>query len=931
MRMLEQGDLLLAGGLFLILLISSGADNRDCRHFFNSTTANKSGTFNSTSWPGLYPLNSNCRYYFVGLHSERVELNITDFQLQGVYPQCQFDYLDIYADLSSLDPEAQISSPLLGRFCGDRMDILPSRIISTTNVILISFHSDGHRSARGFYGSYRFIDASIYEIGTKSPDHYCQFTIQSTYERRGQIVSPTYPGVYPDNLNCSYGLHGVAGERIQIVFNDFSLFHGGDYCPYDSLTVYDGGTRHAPVLGKFCGEHGPVTFFSSGAHLFIEFVTRAGRIGDASNQYDSSVDYKFNRRGFNVSFTFRHDLVTIDNHPESQNIHHIRGTACDMRIISNSSRNGTIKSPGYPRDFPVNITCIYYIDGLYSQERLEKVKVKFTDFSIPGSMPECNYGYVAIDEEGRPDARVFKERYCGPYLPPDTSSKNSRLVLIFNTDNAREGRGFSALYEFIPDYGIPGENVEEGQCTYLYASKSDKSGTFNSPHHPLRYPDNTRCRYIFRPEPGERILISFYTFFLGTKDTACENNDYLEIFHSGPTAGDRYSIKHCGRQFPGPILADRQIEIKFISRRNSKNSTGFEARFEFVHPDSLHTNCGGKILSPGTGGIIVSPGFPDKYNSRTFCRWTIKASSPFNDLLVYFYVFHTEGTVSSDDTTTSNYGCQNAVLRLYRGNPRYPTMYVEAPEEKCGQLNGEPFLSNNDTFELEFLTSSRALGAKGFKITWTEVHKEGVSCEYFRCSKSEYCIHSELACNRVPNCGRGDNSDEEEGCPTPFPKRGESASGPSVSKFDILHIAIGASISSFFCIVLVICGLYHRRRLSPEQIHRRRRPLPPEQDTVEVRYVAADSSCNTTDRLLQLDHVGLSENGKTTVSSPVTPNQTKKSLPDSTRTTPSDTPPPFILKGQTTAEENAEGEGIKTIDTANHHPHTPRIQKVSIV
>lgn len=92
---------------------------------------------------------------------------------------------------------------------------------------------------------------------------------------------------------------------------DFVFFFNFYSCPYDSLTVYDGGTRHAPVLGKFCGEHGPVTFFSSGAHLFIEFVTRAGRIGDASNQYDSSVDYKFNRRGFNVSFTFRHDLVTI--------------------------------------------------------------------------------------------------------------------------------------------------------------------------------------------------------------------------------------------------------------------------------------------------------------------------------------------------------------------------------------------------------------------------------------------------------------------------------------------------------------------------------------------------------------------------------------------------------------------------------------------
>lgn len=79
----------------------------------------------------------------------------------------------------------------------------------------------------------------------------------------------------------------------------------------------------------------------------------------------------------------------------------------------------------------------------------------------------CNSGYVAIDEEGRPDARVFKERYCGPYLPPDTSSKNSRLVLIFNTDNARESRGFSAFYEFIPGIQISDIVVEVQFCLYI--------------------------------------------------------------------------------------------------------------------------------------------------------------------------------------------------------------------------------------------------------------------------------------------------------------------------------------------------------------------------------------------------------------------------------------------------------------------------------
>lgn len=75
--------------------------------------------------------------------------------------------------------------------------------------------------------------------------------------------------------------------------------------------MYDGPTRRAPVLGQFCGEHGPVNFFSSGEHLYIEFITRTGRMGLANDPYDSSVDYKFNRRGFNMSFSFRQDLVNM--------------------------------------------------------------------------------------------------------------------------------------------------------------------------------------------------------------------------------------------------------------------------------------------------------------------------------------------------------------------------------------------------------------------------------------------------------------------------------------------------------------------------------------------------------------------------------------------------------------------------------------------
>ena len=62
----------------------------------------------------------------------------------------------------------------------------------------------------------------------------------------------------------------------------------------------------------------------------------------------------------------------------------------------------------------------------------------------------------------------------------------------------------------------------------------------------------------------------------------------------------------------------------------------------------------------------------------------------------------------------------------------------------------------------------------------------------------------------------------------------------------ILHIAIGTSIASFFCITLLICAFYHRRKFRTER-------APPDHDHVEVRYVSAPTGCNTTDRLLMED------------------------------------------------------------------------------
>ncbi|KAK3098908.1 hypothetical protein FSP39_024226 [Pinctada imbricata] len=868
--------------------------------YINSTDPRtpQSGVFSSPGWPESYPIDVHCSLIFIGRENQRVKIKFSNFIIQGISPLCQFDYVDIYAQVSSPEPDARLTSPLLGRFCGNQLFGLPNLIISTKSIIMIDLHSDYRKTDKGFNGTYSFIDGSVYDFGRKVLNEPCSYIISSSSYPQGFITSPTYPGVYPDNLSCSYKFIGRPSQRIKITFVILDLFHGGDYCPYDSLIVYDGQDSSARTIGRFCGYQNETSFFSTNQYLYIEFKTLSGRTGYSNDPFDSNVDFKFERRGFNISYEFSTSFVST----------------CDMRILSRNGSRGTIRSPGYPSQFPSNVTCHIFFDGFSNEKVLERVKVTFTDFNIPGNMPHngslslfsrCNYGFLSVNYKGNKASSLRDERFCGALLPPDLFSIGPRMMIIFNTDNAKLGRGFSANYEFIPDYGVPGQQVEEGVCKYLYTSRKEQfAGSFNTPRYPAKYPDFVKCTYIFRPAEGERLLLSFDSFSLGkTRDvTICNNADYIEIFEEVSRNNYKRLSRHCGDWYPGPVLSQREIQVVFTPQRNTFNNTGFDARYQFLTQNKLNRNCGTKsISSPGSGDIIRSPGYPEKYKSFSYCNWTIKASRPNNKILLQIFYFHTEGKLPENGVIkeTETYGCQNAVLRLH-------TSPNEPPQEKCGQLMDEVAMSEGDTFNIEFLTSSRALGAKGFKIAWTELHNENSACSGFRCKRTQYCISKELTCNGLPNCGKELESNEVD-----TSDENESDGCPAAGEFQILHIAIGASISSFFCIILVICGLYHKRKSGP----RPQRRSEPAQDHVEVRYVAASSSCNTTDRLLQIDHTEENGHKGSKVNTPLTsPNETPKMNKQDVEKIDlgADQPPVYSVVNRTNCIN-------------------PRIQKVSIV
>ena len=65
-----------------------------------------------------------------------------------------------------------------------------------------------------------------YHLGTPIPNpssekgEICSFTINASKKKEGEIMTPTYPGTYPKNMECSYKFIGKYNQ-IPIFVNPF--------------------------------------------------------------------------------------------------------------------------------------------------------------------------------------------------------------------------------------------------------------------------------------------------------------------------------------------------------------------------------------------------------------------------------------------------------------------------------------------------------------------------------------------------------------------------------------------------------------------------------------------------------------------------------------------------------------------------------------
>ncbi|XP_068626606.1 suppressor of lurcher protein 1-like [Battus philenor] len=121
-----------------------------CAFVFNSTNRER-GVVTSPNYPGVYPRDTECNYFFYGSRDERVRLHFTHFDIEGVIP-CKAVSASDYIQLSN-----QMIDSSSTRYCGQLKDL---HFTSEKNFLRVTFKSNDRLDATGFKANYIFLKDS---------------------------------------------------------------------------------------------------------------------------------------------------------------------------------------------------------------------------------------------------------------------------------------------------------------------------------------------------------------------------------------------------------------------------------------------------------------------------------------------------------------------------------------------------------------------------------------------------------------------------------------------------------------------------------------------------------------------------------------------------------------------------------------------------
>uniref|UniRef100_A0A182RN21 Cubilin n=1 Tax=Anopheles funestus TaxID=62324 RepID=A0A182RN21_ANOFN len=611
----------------------------------------------SPSYPQMYLANQLCDYVIHGPLGKAIIFDFQDFDIEkNSFPKCELDYVELYDGL------LPTNETLLGRYCSTKT---PPTTISTKNVLLLRFVSDGSVAGRGFKGNFSFYDVSCGGVLMREDSII-----------RSPMIAES--GKYQHDAQCEWIIVAPPGHAIQLTWNSFELEVSGR-CVYDYVQVFDNSSIANSLVGRYCGTEKPPAVTSTGNMVTIQFVT------DSSSSKD----------GFSLAFNF----IDVEK-------------SCGGNYFATS---GIIRSPGWPKNYLSNKVCEWVITVPMGQQ----IMLLVHSFKME-KHKSCRFDGLTIRNGGTQHSPLIGN-YCGEDDFNGTFSFSHQLYLRFYSDSSRNYPGFMIEWDsattgcggvltsprgsiISPNYPLPyGQNAlcmwristSEGSaihivftdmdmenhkdCQYDYLDIYDGSdmggrkmgrfcnaetdpivldtesnhafirmrtdetnqrrgfqlkynilcrrnitgfgGIIESPNFPNEYAASMDCRWTIKVPPGNKINLEFSHFDFESitqqnVDNATHQRcpfDYIEVQELG---ADDLPIarRYCANKPPPIISKGRSIDLIFHTDASGEQM-GFRAEWSI-------NGCGGLLTKPN--GVFSSPNYPNHYPKNTECYWTIR-------------------------------------------------------------------------------------------------------------------------------------------------------------------------------------------------------------------------------------------------------------------------------------------------------------------
>ncbi|NP_444401.2 CUB and sushi domain-containing protein 1 precursor [Mus musculus] len=664
------------------------------------------GTILSPGYPEPYGNNLNCVWKIIVSEGSGIQIQVISFATEQ-----NWDSLEIHDG-------GDMTAPRLGSFSGTTV---PALLNSTSNQLCLHFQSDISVAAAGFHLEYKTVglaacqEPALPSNGIKIGDRYmvndvlsfqCEpgYTLQGrshiscmpgTVRRwnypsplciatcggtltsmSGVILSPGFPGSYPNNLDCTWKISLPIGYGAHIQFLNFSTEANHDY-----LEIQNGPYHSSPMMGQFSGPDLPTSLLSTTHETLIRFYS----------------DHSQNRQGFKLSYqayelqncpdppAFQNGFMINSDYSVGQSIsfecypgyillgHPVltcqHGTdrnwnypfpRCDAPCGYNvTSQNGTIYSPGFPDEYPILKDCLWLVTvppghGVY---------INFTLLQT-----EAVNDYIAVwdgPDQNSPQLGVFS----GNTALETAYSSTNQVLLKFHSDFSNGGffvLNFHAFqlkrcppppavpqadlltededfeigdfvkYQCHPGYTLLGSDTLtcklssqllfqgspptcEAQCP-ANEVRTESSGVILSPGYPGNYFNSQTCAWSIKVEPNFNITLFVDTF------QSEKQFDALEVF-DGSSGQSPLLVVLSGNHTEQSNFTSRSNHLYLRwSTDHATSKKGFKIRYAAPYCSLTSTLRNGGILNKTAGAVgskvhyFCKPGYRMIGHSNATCR-----------------------------------------------------------------------------------------------------------------------------------------------------------------------------------------------------------------------------------------------------------------------------------------------------------------------